>query len=60
MRVETDRYRKCIDNFGTVESEGKTYTVESTMRGNDYKKDNTNFVDDMVYIYWDDFPMEKT
>lgn len=58
MRVESDRYRKYIDNFDTVKSEDKTYTVESTMRGNDYKKDNTN--NDMVFIYWDDFIAEKT
>ena len=54
MRVETDRYRKYIDNFGTIESEGKTYTVESTMRGNDYINSTFTNEDDRIYIFWDD------
>lgn len=54
MRVETDRYRKYIDNFDTIESEGQTYTVESTMRGNDYINSTFTNEDDRTYIFWDD------
>ena len=54
MRVETDRYRKCIDNFATIEGEGKTYTIESTMRGNDYLNNTSTYEDDRTYIFWDD------